>query len=132
MSWPIGFAVLAIIGWGLIGLIMHLLRWHCLETKIQIQDSFRAMDFWVGTTERLVAATLVINHSAYLPIFIGGWMTLKFAAHWQRESGKTKQVAEQSLLALVGGVISFSLAIGIGIMINPDALPWLKALAITK
>jgi hypothetical protein len=65
------------------------------------------------------------QRSAVLTAFIGGWVLLKFAIGWQREKrddDDEKEVATQSFLALIGGVLSFSIAIAIGIFLNPNAL----------
>jgi hypothetical protein len=56
----------------------------------------------------------------YVPVFIGGWIVLKFAANWER---RTEPKANQaSLVALVGSVLSFSAAILAGLIVNPDAV----------
>ena len=52
-------------------------------------------------------------------------MLLKFAIGWQREKrddDDEKEVATQSFLALIGSVLSFSIAIAIGVFLNPNAL----------
>jgi hypothetical protein len=75
----------------------------------------------VGVTERAVALTLVLMAPSYLPSFIGGWVLLKFAIGWQREK-HGDQIAEQSFLALIGSVVSFAIAIAIGVALNQKAL----------
>ena len=55
----------------------------------------------------------------YLAGFIGGWVALKFAANWKRQGlDADDNVTRGSLLALVGSVISFAVAIGDGWWIN--------------
>jgi hypothetical protein len=88
------------------------------------------LTFFGGVTERAVALTLVLKAPSYLPAFIGGWVLLKFAIGWQRDKyGGDKfgdfhddQVGEQSFLALIGNVLSFAIAIAIGVFLNPKAL----------
>jgi hypothetical protein len=82
-----------------------------------------------GSTERAVALTLVLMAPAYLPAFIGGWVVLKFAIGWQRQQIQpsllvedTGQVATQSFVALIGSVISFAIAIAVGLALYPEAL----------
>jgi hypothetical protein len=48
--------------------------------------------FFIGATERAVALTLVLVAPPYLPAFVGGWVVLKFALGWQRET-KNSEVA---------------------------------------
>jgi hypothetical protein len=81
--------------------------------------------FYGGAVERLVALTLVLWAPPYLPSFIGGWVLLKFAIGWQREGygGKDEdEVAKGRFLALIGNVLSFAIAIGVGVFLNPAAL----------
>jgi len=84
-------------------------------------DKPAPLDFWLGTTERLVATTLVIYAPRYVPAFIGAWVAFKIAANWQRmpSSGVTRQ---GTLIALMGNVFSFAIAVIAGVIANPDAL----------
>jgi hypothetical protein len=84
--------------------------------------SFRILDLLVGGTERLVATTLVWFAPTYLASFIGGWTALKFAANWKRQSSDDDWVSTGSLLFLIGSVLSFAVAIGSGLYLNPEAL----------
>jgi hypothetical protein len=77
--------------------------------------------FFGGAVERAVALTLVLWAPPYLPSFIGGWVLLKFAIGWQREK-HDDEVAKGSFLALIGNVLSFAIAIGVGVLLNPEAL----------
>jgi hypothetical protein len=57
--------------------------------------------------------------------FIGGWVALKFAVGWQRYAGEAE--AGGAMVALIGNVISFAVAIAIGLTVNPSALEtWAK------
>jgi hypothetical protein len=86
--------------------------------------------FFLGNTERLVAVALVVWAPSYLPSFIGGWVVLKFALGWQaRMSDKEHPSKEErdkirqgSMLAMIGNVLSFAIAIAVGWVLNPDAL----------
>jgi hypothetical protein len=86
--------------------------------------------FFVGATERAVALTPVLLAPPYLGSFVGAWVVLKFALGWQRaqqiadKAGKEedKEVGKGSLLALIGNVLSFAIAIAIGAYLNPKAL----------
>jgi hypothetical protein len=77
--------------------------------------------FLGGAVERAVALTLVLLAPAYLPSFIGGWVLLKFAIGWQRQRNGD-EVARGSFLALIGNVLSFAIAIWVGVLLNPKAL----------
>jgi hypothetical protein len=116
------YAFLAIGGWLIVGACLWFMRKTVLEKQLKARDSFRAIDFWVGTAERFVATSLVVACSPYLPAFIGGWVTLKFAANWKRVDNKKAEVSEGTLMALIGSVISFAIAIYVGIIINPNAV----------
>jgi hypothetical protein len=76
------------------------------------------LNFLMGGTERGVALTLYLLAPPYLPTFIGGWILLKFAVGWQRrakEPGIDGDFVEQSaMLALIGNVLSFAIAIAGG------------------
>ena len=78
------------------------------------------LDFWLGTTERAVATTLVIWAPSLIAGFVGGWVTLKFAANWQRQPDDDAR--QRGLLFLIGNVISFSVAVGAGIFVHPESL----------
>jgi hypothetical protein len=78
--------------------------------------------FFVGATERFVALTLVLLAPPYLPTFIGGWVLLKFAIGWQRVEKHDDETAKQRFFALIRSVLSFSIAIAIGVFLNPNAL----------
>ncbi len=77
--------------------------------------------FFIGATERAVALALVLTAPPYLPAFVGGWILLKFALDWQRAE-KGDDVMTDSMLAMVGNVLSFAVAIGAGIILNPIAI----------
>jgi hypothetical protein len=79
----------------------------------------------LGATERAVALTLVLLAPPYLASFIGGWVLLKFAIGWQREK-HSDEVARGSFVALIGNVLSFAIAIAIGVYLNPDALKFFQ------
>jgi hypothetical protein len=69
---------------------------------------------------------LVLWAPPYLPPFIDGWVLLKFAIGWQRQK-YGDEVATGSFLALIGNVLSFAIAIGVGVVLNPAALDiWVK------
>jgi len=51
---------------------------------------------------------------------------LKFAIGWQRQK-YGDEAARESFLALIGNVLSFAIAIGVGVALNPAALDiWAK------
>jgi hypothetical protein len=81
----------------------------------------RAIDFWVGGTERAVATTLVIIAPPYVGLFIGAWVALKMAANWQRRES-SDLVRTATMTALLGSVFSFAVAICAGLLVNPGAL----------
>ena len=117
---PIAVWLLSIpIGFILVGGCLKFMRW----TAGIPRPTFKPVDFWVGTTERLVAMALLCHAPQYLAAFIGGWIALKFAANWKRLDNKTDPtVAQGSLLSFVGNVVSFSFAIVVGAYLCPDGL----------
>jgi hypothetical protein len=101
-------------GWAIAELCVNFMR----KTVHEPRKSGKLIDFYVGGSERFVATTLVLFAASYLPAFIGGWVALKFAAHWQRAGGSHVP----GLVALVGSIISFSVAIGAGLIFDRSAL----------
>lgn len=85
------------------------------------KDERKPLDIWLGGTERAVATTLVIWAPGYVAAFIGAWVAIKLAANWQR-LGNSKAARTGTLIALIGNVFSFAIAIGAGIYLNQDAL----------
>jgi len=81
------------------------------------------MAFVIGMTERAVALTLFLLAPQYLAAFIGGWVLLKFAIGWRRTPLNYK-VAVGSQLALIGNVLSFTIAIAGGAYLHPDTLTY--------
>jgi hypothetical protein len=96
--------------------LLCLIRWFAGQP-----DKSRALDFWIGSTERTVATTLVIMAPAYVAAFIGAWIALKIAANWQRVPNK-QETRQGTLIALLGNVYSFAFAIACGAWANPNAL----------
>jgi len=92
-----------------------------LKRRLEFSDLWELSVFFIGVTERAVALTLVLWAPPYLPTFIGGWVALKFALGWQRER-KTSEALTASMLALIGNVLSFAIAIGVGVVLNPEAI----------
>ena len=108
LSIPLGFAF--------VGCCMRLMRW----TIGSGRSAFKWLDFWLGTTERLVAMALFAWKPDQLPWFIGAWVGLKFAANWKRQTSDPRrrrskdepdEVFQGSLLSLIGNVLSFSFAL---------------------
>jgi hypothetical protein len=117
----IGIAVYVLAMFGghyLVRLILKLVRWHTGQKS----DKPESLDMWIGCTERAVAITMVIWTPTYVPAFIGAWVALKMAANWQRLKGESEEVRRGSLIALLGNVYSFAIAIGAGLYLNPDAI----------
>ena len=116
-------------GWLAVAVCLCVMR--CLVLKKESRPAFFDWSaFLVGASERAVALTLVLYAPPYLPSFIGGWVLLKFAIGWQREGhgGKDEdEVAKQRFLALIGNLLSFAIAIGVGVFLHPPALEiWAK------
>jgi hypothetical protein len=103
---------------------LYVMRWLVLEKERPPFSDWPAC--LGGVVERAVALTLVLYAPPYLPPFIGGWVLLKFAIGWQRQE-YGDAVAKGSFLALIGSVLSFAIAIGVGVLLNPAALDiWAK------
>ena len=113
-------------GWLVVGALLWLMRRLIgLDTK----GSFDLSVLLLGSTERVVALTLVLHAPSYLPGFIGGWVLLKFALGWQasmsnKDHPKKDQAKNQqgSMLAMIGNVLSFAIAITAGVYLYPDVL----------
>ena len=101
------------VGWFAVACAMWVMRRLVLKGSRPPFTDWAA--FFGGATERAVALTLVLMAPSYLPAFIGGWVLLKFAIGWQREKNGD-EVSEQSFLALIGNVMSFAIAIAIGVL----------------
>lgn len=107
-------------GWLITGLAMHVMYstiGHRQGTRYWL---FKWMHLWIGGTERAVATTLLIWAPKLLAGFVAGWVVLKVAANWQRQPGA--EFGERHLLALVGSVVSFTVAIVAGLIYRPQAL----------
>ncbi len=124
-------------GWAICGVAMFIMRstlkFRGLPIREQLEISFSLIGFYVGGAERLIATTLVVFAPNQLGFFIAGWMALKMAANWARQQAPAGDKDEDEairmghLLALVGAAFSFSFAIAMGLMVNPDALDvWSK------
>jgi hypothetical protein len=128
MPWWIYVAAylgVCVAGWLAVAVCLYVMRWLVLQ-----KENRPAFSDWPaflgGAVERAVALTLVLLAPPYLPPFIGGWILLKFAIGWQREK-HDDEVAKGSFLALIGNVLSFAIAIGVGVFLNPTALEtWVK------
>jgi hypothetical protein len=111
-------------GWLVVGTCLYLMRWACLGRPSSFID---LSVIFLGATERGVALTLVLFAPSYLAGFIGGWVALKFALGWKRET-TTPEVLTGSMLSLVGNVISFAIPIAVGVvLLKPDVLKFFAA-----
>jgi uncharacterized membrane protein len=103
------------------GYVVVLIAMYLIRKTTGQKQSAKWIDFWLGGTERAVVTTLVIVAPPYVAAFIGAWMALKVAANWQRREN-TDEVRTATLIALIGSVFSFAIAIGCGVWANPEAL----------
>ena len=103
-------------GWLVAGAFVYVMR----LTIDHPRQFFRWIDLWVGGAERAVATTLVILAPHLLPPFVGGWVTLKLAVNWQRQ--KSNGAEQIALVAMVGSVISFTVAVVAALIAKPTAL----------
>lgn len=78
------------------------------------------LNFYVGGFERAITVLLAAAAPKQLPWFIGGWILLKMAAFWETQPEGRDHYDKQ--LALLGNVISFSVAIMIVFFFFPDNL----------
>ncbi|MEP7031389.1 MAG: hypothetical protein ABI830_10690 [Pseudolabrys sp.] len=85
------------------------------------QSGFKWLDFWIGGTERAIATTLYLLAQQHLPVFIGGWVALKFAANWKRQRYSQK-VSTGTLISLIGNALSFSIAIASGWLVQSKTI----------
>jgi hypothetical protein len=123
-TYLVAYILACIAGWLAVACALYVMRRLVLKEKNR-PPFIDWISFFGGATERAVALTLVLKAPPYLPAFIGGWVLLKFAIGWQREKrddDDEKEVATQSFLALIGSVLSFAIAIAIGLALNPKAL----------
>src|SRR5689334_11594395 len=101
----------AVFGFGLVGC----LKWVIGRSTGLEKPSFDWTTFWVGSTERSVATALTIWRPESLTWFIGAWVLAKLAANW-RTLPNTDETRLGHMLALVGNVLSFAFAIGVGLL----------------
>ena len=80
------------------------------------------VSFVVGMTERAVATTLVVWTPKLLALFIGGWTVAKIAGGWGRIEKGTPPIRAAHMIALVGTVLSFAVAIAAGLWAHPASL----------
>jgi hypothetical protein len=112
--------VLTVGGWGFVGILMWLMRWHVFRRPQK--ECWGRLDFWLGSVERLVATAMFVWHVSYLGAFIGAWVALKLAANWQRLKSTSDEVRKGTLMALIGNIFSFGFAIAVGYWLNPTAI----------
>jgi hypothetical protein len=117
MSYVAAYLIACVGGYLIVGAYLYYVR-RALDMKA---GSFLLIDFLIGCTERAVALTLVLWTPPYVPAFIGGWVLLKFAIGWQRVP-HSQEGDQGILLALTANVISFAIALGVGLFVNPGAL----------
>jgi hypothetical protein len=117
----IAYLVACFAGHLVVAVLLYGMRRATLKRRPEFSDLWELSVFFIGVTERAVALTLVLWAPPYLPTFIGGWVALKFALGWQRER-KTSEALTASMLALIGNVLSFAIAIGVGVVLNPEAI----------
>jgi hypothetical protein len=130
MITALAFLGVCVVGHFVVAPCMYGMRWLALSKKyLEKQETKFLGDcsvFLIGATERYVALTLVLLAPLYLPAFIGGWVLLKFALGWQRVKENGEAMTD-SMLAIIGNVLSFAIAIGVGVYLNPDAIDvWAK------
>jgi hypothetical protein len=121
MTIAIAYLVACFAGHLVVAALLYGMRRVTLKRRPELSDLWELSVFFIGVTERAVALTLVLWAPPYLPSFIGGWVALKFALGWQRER-KTSEALTGSMLALIGNVLSFAIAIGVGVVLNPEAI----------
>jgi hypothetical protein len=129
MDWWVALFVLFVLtfgGWVVVGLTLLAVRKSTFGRRQEVKECFGALELWLGSTERLVAAALVAIGSPHLSAFIGAWIALKLAANWQRIKSDKDEVRKGHLIALIGSVLSFTIAILVGLYINPGALAHIK------
>lgn len=118
LSYVIAYAASTVGGWLVVGAFLKVIRW----TVGLSLESFKWLDFWIGSAERTVAISLVVWAPDQLPPFVGGWIALKFAANWQRQASNGPKVRQGSLIALIGSVLSFTVAIVAGCFLHPEVI----------
>jgi hypothetical protein len=101
--------IISALGWLIVGAILWLIR-KTIDSK-DAPFSLRAIDFWLGTTERVIAMCLAIWQPETLPAFIGAWTAAKIAANWGKMKSEDEYVRTGQLVALIGSALSFGLAI---------------------
>jgi hypothetical protein len=111
-----------VIAYGITGAVLWVIRRTVFGRESGRLLSFKWMDFWLGSTERLTTTALVIWSPKNLPAFIGAWVALKFASNWKRQNLSDPRVFNSSLIFLIGSVISIDAAIVVGLRINHSAL----------
>src|SRR3990167_1087530 len=124
MTYVLAYVLSVAGGWLIAGVAIHIMRKSICVPRGRF---FKWIDVWVGGSERAVATTLLLFAPAQLAVFIGGWMALKLAANWQRSTDP--DAPQTTFVAMVGSVVSFSVAIAAPLLLLPDALaPLLQAL----
>lgn len=108
-KWLGAIALTTVFGFLIVGGCMWVIRKTVIPEEAKY--SFAWLDFWVGSTERSVAMLLMLWAPTHLPTFIGAWVAAKLAANWARLKSEDIEVRQGHLIALIGSVISFGLAI---------------------
>ena len=116
MSYCLTYAISLVGGYLIAGGSVYLMRISIGARR----EFFRWIDLWVGLTERSIATTLALFSPHLVAPFIGWWIALKFAANWKRRAGEN--IPQKSLVSLVGGLISFAVAITATMVVKPEII----------
>lgn len=77
----------------------------------------------VGATERIAITVIFIAAPQTLLLFLGGWTVAKFANGWDRVADNNSgTVRARRLMALVGTLWSYAIAIGTGYWMHSASL----------
>ena len=118
----------SIIGGGFIAgpVVKHLRRQ--IERGRDPEPRVLSLDWLLGGIERTIVTTMVIFTPPLVPVFIGGWVALKFAANWQARMPDPNDKEDQQIVGrkrltfLVGSAISISVAILAGLLVSRHAI----------
>jgi hypothetical protein len=126
-------------GHGVTAAIVKLLRWRLNNWAIARSikplpdtDTVWWLAMWIGIAERAIVTALTIWAPSAVAVFVGGWVLLKFAGGWGRIKEQDVHTRSVYMIGLLGNVVSFSVAIAVGLVVSPNSLAALSSPMTTK
>lgn len=116
--------VLSVVGGAIVTILLMYGLLRALVWQEIVKDSKRV--WWlvalVGCFERAAVTALTIWAPTVVPVFVGGWVLLKFAGGWGRYKDTKLETRSVYQVGLIGNLVSIGWAILAGVIYRPEIL----------